>query len=70
MTKQEIALAKKNGTIDEIYSTLVDREIRKKYSISREFAILRQRDTKIEEFEAYNAYAERCKEEIKKLLEI
>ena len=35
--------------------------IRKKYNINQELAILRQRDTKAEEFAEYNAYVEQCK---------
>lgn len=35
--------------------------IRRKYSESEEFAILRQRDTKMQEFEQYNEYCEQCK---------
>lgn len=36
-------------------------EIRKKYSVNDELAILRQRDVKVAEFEEYNNYAEQCK---------
>ena len=43
--------------------------IRRKYTLSEEWAILRQRDTKAEEFEVYNAYAESCKEEARLLIE-
>ena len=39
--------------------------IRQRYSLSEELAILRQRDTKPEEFAAYNEYAEYCKVEVK-----
>jgi hypothetical protein len=69
-TKTEIALAKKNGVINELYEDTVNRLIRKEYTVSRELAILRQRDTKPEEFNKYNAYAEKCKAEAKKALEI
>ena len=41
---------------------VVDR-IREVYSIDDELAILRQRDTKPEEFAEYNAFVERIKEE-------
>ena len=40
---------------------LVDAMIRTRYSVSEEFAVLRQRDTKPDEFAAYNAFAESCK---------
>lgn len=47
------------------YDDAVDAEIRKKYSISQEFAILRQRDEKPEEYAAYYAYCEECKAFVK-----
>ncbi len=52
------------------YEELVERFIREKYSLSAELALLRQRDSKPEEFAEYNAYAEQCKAKAKKLLEI
>ena len=51
------------------YGDTVNGLIRRKYTLSEELAILRQRDTKAEEFEAYNAYAESCKEEARLLIE-
>ncbi len=42
------------------------RNIRKRYTVNQELAILRQRDTKPEEFAEYNAYVEQCKAEAKK----
>lgn len=47
------------------YDELVDSKIRARYSVSQEFAILRQRDTKPAEFDEYNAYCEQCKAEAK-----
>ena len=49
----------------EKYPVLVERFIREKYTLSAEIAVLRQRDTKPEEFNEYNAYAETCKERAK-----
>lgn len=49
----------------EKYESLVEKYIRQKYTLSQELAILRQRDTKPSEFEAYNAYAEKCKAQAK-----
>lgn len=43
------------------YEAKVDRLVREKYSLSNELAILRQRDTKPEEFSEYNTYVELCK---------
>ena len=45
------------------YEQRVVTRIREKYSIDDELAILRQRDTKPEEFEQYNAFAEQIKAE-------
>lgn len=39
--------------------------IRKKYNINQELAILRQRDTKPEEFAEYHEYVEQCKAQVK-----
>lgn len=47
------------------YDEAVDAEIRKRYSVSQEFAILRQRDEKPEEYAQYYAYCEQCKALVK-----
>ena len=47
--------------IERQYENKVSALIRKKYSLNAELAILRQRDTKPEEYQAYNEYAEQCK---------
>lgn len=52
------------------YPSLVDRKIRARYTVSDELAILRQRDTKPEEYAEYNAFCERCKLEAKTELKI
>lgn len=51
------------------YGELVESLIRRKYSLSAELAILRQRYTKLEEFDEYNTYAEQCKAEAKEMLQ-
>lgn len=61
-------LAKIKTTID--YPQLVENKIRTRYSVSAELAILRQRDTKPEEFAEYNAFCEACKAEAKTELNI
>lgn len=48
-----------------LYEEEVNNLIRVKYSLSQELSILRQRDTKPEEYAAYNAYCEMCKIEAK-----
>lgn len=49
----------------EAYENYVNTLIREKYTLSQELAILRQKDTKPEEYNAYNAYCEACKAEAK-----
>ena len=56
-------LAEIKTTID--YPQLVENKIRTRYSMSAELAILRQRDTKPEEFAEYNAFCEQCKAQAK-----
>lgn len=43
------------------YGERVTALIRERYSASAELAVLRQRDTKPQEFADYNAFAEQCK---------
>ena len=68
-----INLLKKNKTVepdtyDAVYGALIEKKIRKSYSLSAELAILRQRDNKPEEFAQYNEYVEQCKKEVKEEL--
>ena len=65
MTEVEKNLSQMNGTLGDLYEKEVNDRIRKRYSLSHEMAILRQRDKKPEEFAEYNAYAEQCKAEAK-----
>lgn len=48
------------------YEQRVQQSIRERYSVDEELAILRQRDTKPDEFAAYFEYAEQCKAQAKK----
>ena len=47
------------------YDEAVHMEIRKRYSDSQEFAILRQKEEKPEEYQAYYDYCEQCKALVK-----
>ena len=58
-------LVLKNISKDRLYPNLVSRLIRERYSIDDEMAILRQRDTKPDEYETYNAFCEECKAKAK-----
>lgn len=48
------------------YGEAINEEIRKKYTESEEFAILRQKDEKPQEYAEYYEYCERCKTYVKK----
>ena len=47
------------------YEQLTEKYIRQRYSISEEFAVLRQRDTKPDDFKQYYDYCEECKAKAK-----
>ena len=64
MTKAEIKAMKSDEPQIPYEQRIVNR-IREKYSIDDELAILRQRDTKPDEFIAYNEYVEAIKTEEK-----
>ena len=60
--------SEKNQMIEEPiipYEQRVVDRIRAKYTVDDELAILRQRDTKPEEFSEYNAFVEKIKAEEK-----
>lgn len=66
MNNLEKKLAEKNGLKEELYHQRTVELLRKKYTVNEELSILRQRDTKPEEFAEYSAYAESCKSKAKK----
>lgn len=47
------------------YENMIVNEIRKKYSLNQELAILRQRDSKFYEYQEYFDYVEQCKAKAK-----
>ena len=67
--EEEAAYAeeKKKYFSEKTYKQLVSEYIREKYSVDDEFAILRQKDEKPEEYAAYYAYAEECKAKAREL---
>ena len=64
MTEEEIAEAK-NELLNIPYEQRVVDRIRQVYSVDDELAILRQRETKPDEFVEYNEYVEHVKAEEK-----
>lgn len=47
---------------------LINRKIRERYTLSEELAILRQKETKPNEYKEYNDYCEQCKADVKAIL--
>ncbi|MBE6551573.1 MAG: hypothetical protein E7665_05490 [Ruminococcaceae bacterium] len=68
ISRTEIILSAKNGVLDTLYSSKVEQRIREKYSLGAQIALIRQKDEKAEEFEAFNTFAENAKKEIKAII--
>lgn len=67
MTAEELENFQNSSPPAQSYEESVNDEIRKRYTISQELAILRQRDEKPDEYAEYYAYCEACKEKFKAL---
>ena len=52
------------------YSELVEQKVAERYTIPQEIAIIRQRNTKPDEFDEYFRYVEQCKEEARQELNL
>lgn len=68
LTTEEIAQqeqAEKEYWQSVSYDEAVNAKIRERYAESQEFAILRQKDEKPEEYAVYYAYCEECKAFVK-----
>lgn len=52
------------------YPELVEQKVSRQYTIPQEIAILRQRNTKPDEFDTYFRYVEQCKAEAKQELNL
>lgn len=63
-SKNAVRLANKNGVLPRLRKQMIVHEVRKKYDSDDEIAILRQVNTKPEEYEAYFAYVEECKKRV------
>lgn len=64
MEKEQLQ-AEREYWLNTPYDEAVNVEIRKKYTESQEFAILRQKDEKPEEYTIYYEYCEQCKKYVK-----
>jgi hypothetical protein len=77
MTEEEIKAMEEQNRLSDLeywtnvnYDEAVNNEIRKKYTASQEFAILRQKDEKPEEYQEYYNYCEECKAYVKSKKEV
>lgn len=61
----EIQEAERQYWLSISYDEAVNDRIRRRYTESQEFAVLRQKDDKPEEYEQYYAYCEQCKTDVK-----
>ena len=57
--------ARKQKQDNDEYENKIVALIRQKYNVNQELAILRQRDTKPEEYQEYYNYVEQCKKQVK-----
>lgn len=55
---------------EKVYGDLVNDLVLRKYPMSAQIAILRQRDSKPDDFATFNDYVEECKVEAKDILGI
>lgn len=70
LTSEEIAEmkeAERQYWINIPYDEAVNSRIRERYTESQEFAILRQRDEKLDEYAEYYNYCEQCKAYVKQM---
>lgn len=65
MTERQKKLARANGVLHEEYERVISKKIRRRYSLSKELSLHRQKETKAEEFSEMCAYIEACIAEAK-----
>ena len=63
-SKNAVRLANKNGVLSRLRKQMIVHEVRKKYDADDELAVLRQANTKPDEYEMYFAYVEECKQRV------
>ena len=63
-TKQTVLLAHKNGVLPRLRKQMIVAEIRKRYDADAEIAVLRQAQTKPDEYDEYNTFVENCKKTV------
>ena len=66
MKKYAFYAAERDRKLKQVKARAIEERIRERYSVSDELAILRQRDTKPEEFAEYDAFVEQIKADVAK----
>ena len=64
MDKAKYLIAKKNGKLEKLRSDEIARRISKKYSYNDQFAVLMDKDTKPDEWLAYQEFRANVKAEV------
>lgn len=64
MDKAKYELAKKNGKLEKFRSDEISKRISAKYSFSNQIAILMDKDTKPDEWNAYQEFRAKVKAEV------
>lgn len=64
MDREKYLLAKKNGLLERLRGDEISRRIAKEYPLSAQIALLMDKDTKVEEWEKYQAFRNEVKAEV------
>ena len=64
MDKEKYLLAKKNGLVERFRGDEISRRIAKVYPLSAQIALLMDKDRKQEEWQAYQDYRAKVKDEV------
>ena len=62
--KDKYLLAKKNGLLERLRGDEISRRIAKEYPLSTQIALLMDKETKVDEWEAYQAFRNKVKIEV------
>ena len=64
MDKKRYLIHKASGSLERFRGDEISRLIRQKYPLSAQIALLMDKETKTQEFEAYQAFRAECKAEV------
>lgn len=64
MEKDKYILAKANGLLDRFRGDEISRRITKEYPLSAQIALLMDRESKVDEYNTYQAFRAKVKDEV------